>query len=66
MCVHFCMHIPMQDDFMRAHATAERAVNIPAAWKKNIVLQFQRNMTGFSNKIHGTEDDQYKHNSKRI
>ena len=38
-CVCSCMHIPMRDDFVsaHAHATAQRALDIPAALRKKLI-----------------------------
>ena len=33
MCL--CSHIPVRDSFMRAHATAQRALDFPALLRKN-------------------------------
>ena len=44
-CVRSCTHIPMRDNFVsaRAHATAQRAFDIPAVLEKNKILRFQCN-----------------------
>ena len=38
--LRLCSHIPMRDSFMRAHATAQRALDFPALLRKNGFCDF--------------------------